>query len=271
MIVVKLFKNIFKYGFLNIAAFVSIFPFAWMIIGATNSATDIMKGKYTFGTELIANFRQLNEMIDLPLLFWNSTKIAVGGMVLQLLIASLAGYGFEIYRNKISEKVYGILLLTMMVPFAALMIPLFRMFAGAGMLDSHIGVIIPTLAMPFMIFFFRQNTKTFPNDLMYAARVDGLSEMQIFFRIYVPTMKATYAAAGILSFMTFWNSYLWPLIILQSERQKTLTLAISSLSSAYFPEYGVIMVAIIIATAPTLIVFFLLQKHFVAGMLGSIK
>ncbi len=84
-------------------------------------------------------------------------------------------------------------------------------------------------------------------------------------------MKATYAAAGILSFMTFWNSYLWPLIILQSERQKTLTLAISSLSSAYFPEYGVIMVAIIIATAPTLIVFFLLQKHFVAGMLGSIK
>lgn len=270
MIVVKM-RSFGRYVFLSIAAFVSIFPFVWMIIGATNSAVDITKGKYTMGSELLNNFNMLNEMVDLPLLIGNSAKIALGGMFFQLLVASLAGYGFEIYRNKISEKVYRVLLLTMMVPFAALMIPLFKLFANINMLDSHIAVIIPTVAMPFMIFFFRQNTKTFPRDLLMAARVDGLNEVQIFFRIYIPTMKATYAAAGILSFMTFWNSYLWPLIVLQSDGKKTLTLAISSLSSAYFPEYGVIMVAIVIATAPTLLIFFLLQKHFVAGMLGSIK
>lgn len=269
--IVRSIKNISRYAFLSVAAFVSIFPFVWMIIGATNTATEITKGKYTPGGELINNFNMLLEMVDLPQLVWNSAKIALGGMVLQLLIASLAGYGFEIYRNKISEKVYTVLLLTMMVPFAALMIPLFKMFAGAQMLDSHVAVIIPTLATPFMIFFFRQSTKTFPTDLLQAARVDGLNEVQAFFRIYVPTMKSTYAAAAILSFMTFWNSYLWPLIVLQSDGKKTLTLAISSLSSAYFPEYGVIMVAIIIATTPTLLVFFLLQRHFVAGMLGSIK
>jgi len=270
MIVVKL-RSFVRYSFLNIAAFVSIFPFVWMIIGATNSATDITRGKFTLGTELINNFKMLNEMVDLPRLFGNSAKIALGGMVLQLFVASLAGYGFEIYRNKISEKVYTVLLLTMMVPFAALMIPLFKLFAGFNMLDNYIAVILPTLAMPFMIFFFRQNTKTFPIELLQAARVDGLNEFQIFFRIYMPTMKATYAAAGILSFMTFWNSYLWPLIVIQSDDKQTLTLAISSLSSAYFPEYGVIMVAIVIATAPTLLIFFLLQKYFVAGMLGSIK
>ncbi len=269
--IVRKIKSTIRYIFLIIAAFVSIFPFVWMIIGATNTATEITKGKYTFGGEFINNFKMLLEMVDLPQLIFNSAKIALGGMVLQLLIASLAGYGFEIYRNKISEKVYSVLLLTMMVPFAALMIPLFKLFAGVQMLDSHIAVIIPTLAAPFMIFFFRQSTKTFPTDLLQAARVDGLNEVQAFFRIYVPTMKSTYAAAAILSFMTFWNSYLWPLIVIQSDGKKTLTLAISSLSSAYFPEYGVIMVAIIIATTPTLLIFFLLQRYFVAGMLGSIK
>ncbi len=87
----------------------------------------------------------------------------------------------------------------------------------------------------------------------------------------MPTMKSTYAAAGIIAFMTSWNNFLWPLIILQSEAKKTITLVISSLSSAYFPEYGVIMVAIIIATLPTILIFFLLQRYFVEGMLGSNK
>jgi lactose/L-arabinose transport system permease protein len=158
-----------------------------------------------------------------------------------------------------------------MVPFAALMIPLFKFFTKMGLLDSHIAVILPTVATAFMIFFFRQNTKSFPKDLIQAARVDGLNEFQIFFYIYVPTMKSTYAAAGIIAFMTSWNNFLWPLIILQSDQQKTITLVISSLSSAYFPEYGVIMMAIVIATLPTLLIFFLLQKSFVEGMLGSVK
>lgn len=265
------FKGAFKYIFLSIAAFVSIFPFVWMLIGATNTATNITLGKITPGGELVNNFSKLLEMVDLPNVLFNSAKIALISTTLVLIFASLAGYGFEIFRDKIKEKVYTVLLLTMMVPFAALMIPLFRMFSKVGMLDSHAAVIIPTIAVPFMIFFFRQNTKTFPLDLRQAARVDGLNEFQVFFLIYLPTMKSTYAAAGIIAFMTSWNNFLWPLIILQSEGQKTITLVISSLSSAYFPEFGVIMVAIVIATLPTVLIFFLLQKQFVEGMLGSVK
>ena len=264
-------RSILKYIFLSIAAGVSIFPFLWMILGATNTANDILKGKLSPGGELVNNIRMLTEMVDLKQALFNSAKVSIVSTVLLLLIASLAGYGFEIYRSKIKEKVYSTLLLTMMVPFAALMIPLFRMFSKMGMIDSHLAVILPSIAMPFMIFFFRQNTKTFPRDLMQAARVDGLNELQIFFYIYIPTMKSTYAAAGIIAFMTSWNNFLWPLIILQSEGQKTMTLVLSSLSSAYFPEYGVIMLAIVIATLPTILIFFLLQKNFVEGMLGSIK
>lgn len=264
-------KGSLKYIFLTIAAIVSIFPFVWMIIGATNSAKDIIIGKMTPGSELVNNFNMLLEMVDLKRVLWNSAKIAIIATLLLLLVSSLAGYGFEIYKSKTKDRVYNIVLLTMMVPFAALMIPLFKMFTKAGLLDSHIAVILPTVATAFMIFFFRQNTKSFPRELMQAARVDGLNEFQIFFYIYIPTMKATYAAAGIIAFMTSWNNFLWPLIILQSDGQKTITLVISSLSSAYFPEYGVIMVAIVIATLPTVLIFFLLQKSFVDGMLGSIK
>ncbi|VDN46420.1 Lactose transport system permease protein LacG [Petrocella atlantisensis] len=264
-------RNLFKYCFLSIAAFISIFPFIWMIIGATNTATDITKGKMTFGGEALSNLSKLFEMVDMKTILLNSSKIALISTFLLLLFASLAGYGFEIYKSKNKERLYTILLLTMMVPFAALMIPLFRMFANMNLLDSHIAVIIPTIATPFMIFFFRQNTKTFPSDLIQAARVDGLNEYQVFFLIYIPTMRSTFAAAGIIAFMTSWNSFLWPLIVLQSDGQKTITLIISSLSSAYFPEYGVIMVAIVIATLPTILIFFLLQRRFVEGMLGSIK
>lgn len=263
--------NIARYIFLSFAAIVSIFPFIWMIIGATNTASDITQGKISFGSELINNFNKLNEMVNLGTALKNSAIVAVASTVLLLLIASMAGYGFEVYKSKIKERAYSMLLLTMMIPFAAIMIPLFRMFATVSLIDSLAAVILPTIATPFMVFFFRQNTKSFSKELIQAARVDGLNEFQIFFYIYIPTMKSTYAAAGIIAFMTSWNNFLWPLIILQSEAKKTITLVISSLSSAYFPEYGVIMVAIVIATLPTILIFFLLQRYFVEGMLGSIK
>jgi lactose/L-arabinose transport system permease protein len=267
----KTLKSVLKYGFLTIASLLSIFPFIWMIIGATNTATDVTKGKITFGAELINNIKMLNETVDIPRAFFNSAKIAIITTVLLLLISSAAGYAFEIYSSKFKEKVYNIILLTMMIPFATLMIPLYKIFARAGLSGTHTAVILPTIATAYVIFFFRQNTKSFPKDLMQAARVDGLNEFQIFLYIYIPTMKSTYAAAGIIAFMTSWNNFLWPLIILQSNDKKTMTLILSSLSSAYFPEYGMIMVAIIIATLPTILVFFLLQKRFVEGMLGSIK
>ncbi|OJF75632.1 MAG: hypothetical protein BKP49_11360 [Treponema sp. CETP13] len=107
--------------------------------------------------------------------------------------------------------------------------------------------------------------------MLEAARVDGANELKIFFRIFVPSMKGTYAAAAIYIFMTSWNNYLWPLIVLQTNDQQTTTLLISSLSSAYNPDYGVIMSGIAIVTLPVIVIFFAFQRQFVEGMLGSVK
>ncbi|OIJ17461.1 lactose ABC transporter permease [Anaerobacillus alkalilacustris] len=270
-------KRVFIYVFLTGAAIVSIFPFLWMIVSATNKSVDVTKGRLLPGAHLFENFQNLIETVNLVPSLINSAKISISTTVLSLLIASLAGYGFEIYRSKAKDVVFNILLLSMMIPFAALMVPLFRMFAGFSQVVPFIGintlsaVVLPTLTTAFLIFFFRQSTKMFPKELLEAGRIDGLTEIGVFFRIYVPTMKTTYAAAAIITFMASWNNYLWPLVVLQSTDKMTIPLLISNLGSSYAPDFGVIMTAIVIATLPTALIFFIMQKHFVAGMMGSIK
>lgn len=257
--------------FLILASVISLFPFVWMLIGMTNTSSDIVKGKFSFGSSFSDNVSNLFGSTNLGQAFWNSALIAVVGTLLTLLLSSIAGYGFEIYRTKGKDRLFGVLMLSMMMPFAAIMIPLFRMFSKFGILNTPTAVILPTITTAFMIFFFMQNTKSFPRELLQAGRVDGLGELKLFTKVYMPTMKPTYAAAAIITFMSNWNNFLWPLIALQSQDKKTLPLIVSSLASSYNPDYGMIMVSIVITTLPTVIIFFLLQKQFVQGMLGSVK
>lgn len=268
-----------KYLFLSIAAFISIFPFFWMIISATNKSVDVTRGKLTFGSNLLVNLSNLlSSDLGFVRSLGNSAIIAIITTVLALIVSSIAGYGFEIFRTPARDKVFTILLLSMMVPFSALMIPLYKLFASLNGtplkfmgLNSYLAVLLPSISTAFLIFFFRQNTKSFPKDILEAARIDGLGEFAIFFKMYMPTMKTTYAAGAIITFMNSWNNYLWPLLVLQSPEKRTVPLILSTLGSSYSPDYGLIMIAIVIATLPTAIVFFTMQKHFVAGMLGSVK
>jgi lactose/L-arabinose transport system permease protein len=259
------------YAFLIVAAFLSVFPFFWMVVSSTNSAADIITGKATFGDQLWTNIVNFFIAVDVPRIFWNSAFLAVVGTVLTLIVSSLAGYGFEMFKSKVRERIFGALLLMLSIPFAALMIPLFIMMANLKLINTYAAIILPAIASIFIIFYFRQATKAFPAELRDAARIDGLKEWQIFLYVYLPVMRSTYAAAIIIVFMANWNNYLWPLIVLQTNEQKTITLVIQSLSSAYYPDFGVVMVGTILATLPTLIIFFVLQRRFVEGMLGAVK
>jgi lactose/L-arabinose transport system permease protein len=260
-----------QYLFLGVMAFLSIFPFFWMVISASNSSVEIMAGKVSFGSALVTNITNFFTLVDVPLVFWNSAKVAVLATLLTIAVSSLAGYGFEMFKSKWRDRVYSLILLTLMVPFAALMIPLFMMMGKAGLINTHLAIMLPTIASAFIIFYFRQSTKAFPTELRDAAKVDGLKEWQIFLYIYVPVMRSTYAAAIVIVFMTNWNNYLWPLIVLQSNETKTITLVVSSIASAYYPDFGMVMIGVILATLPTLAIFFVLQRQFVQGMLGSVK
>lgn len=270
-------KRLSMYLFLAVAAFVSTFPFLWIIVSSTNPSVDVTRGRLLPGTYFLTNLRNLLDSVDILGAMKNSLIVSVSTTLLALLIASLAGYGFEIYRSKAKDIVFNVLLLSMMIPFAAMMVPLYRMFGKITNLIPLIGidtltaVVLPAMTTAFLIFFFRQSTKMFPKELLEAGRIDGLSELGLFFRVYVPTMKTTYAAAAIITFMSSWNNYMWPLIVLQTPEKQTVPLLISTLGSSYAPDYGLIMLAIVISTVPTALVFFVMQKHFVAGMIGSVK
>ncbi|HEY4200885.1 MAG TPA: carbohydrate ABC transporter permease [Devosiaceae bacterium] len=259
------------YLFLSVATFLSVFPFYWMAVGATNKSSEVVTGKTSVGANLIVNFQNLLAQVDLLRIFGNSFLIAIVSTILTLLVSSLAGYGFEMFRSRVRERVFQFLLLLLSIPFAALMVPLFVMISRVHLNNTFTAIILPTIASIFIIFYFRQATKAFPGELRDAARVDGLKEWQIFLYVYLPSMRSTYAAATIIVFMTAWNNYLWPLIVLQTPENKTITLVISALTSAYTPDYGVILLTTVLATLPTLVIFFVLQRQFVQGMLGAVK
>lgn len=271
--------SVLKYIFLIAVSFLSVFPFLWMVISATNNAREVNAGKLTFGAHLAENLGNLfHNTLNFGASLGNSALIAAVTTALALLISSVAGYGFEIFRSKARDRVFNVLLLSMMVPFCALMIPLYRMFSTAGKagltgigLNTLFSVIVPYVCTAFLIFFFRQNTKSFPKDILEAARIDGLNEPGIFIHMYLPVMRSSYAAGAIITFMSSWNNYLWPLVALQDPQKRTVPLILSAMGSSYTPDYGMIMTGIVIATLPTGFLFFVMQKQFVAGMIGSVK
>ncbi|WP_323089931.1 carbohydrate ABC transporter permease [Allobaculum sp. JKK-2023] len=271
--------TVLKYVLLTFLAVISIFPFLFMIMGMTSTSENIIAGKMEFGGQLFTNLSNLfNNNLGFGEAIKNSAIIAGITTVVALLISSAAGYGFEVYKSKARNRLFNILLLSMMVPFAALMIPLFKMFSalsgtafGWMGVDTFFSVIIISVSTAFLIFFFRQNVKSFPKDMVEAARVDGVSEIGIFFKVFMPSISTTYAAAAIITFMNSWNAYMWPLITLQTPDKRTIPLVLSAMGASYTPDYGMIMCAIVLATIPTALIFFLMQKQFVAGMIGSVK
>ncbi len=259
------------YIFLAIVSFISVFPFYWMISAATNTSFDVAQGRILPGGNLAVNFQNLIGGQNLWGAMWNSFRYAIMQTIIALFICSLAGFGFELYHDKKKDMVFTILLLAMMIPGVATMIPLFKMIAGMGLLNSAPGFILPAISTPFLIMMFRQNSRNFPIDVMEAARIDGLTEFQIFFRMYMPMMKSTYAAAAVISFMNAWNSYLWPKVIMTDTNAQTMPMLIANMAAGYTTDYGLLMLGVLFCSVPTMVVFFVLQKQFAEGITGAVK
>lgn len=260
-----------SYIFLTIVSFISVFPFYWMISAATNTTVEVARGKLTIGTHALENFQKLIAGQDLWGSMGNSFLYAGVQTIVALFICSLAGYGFELYHDKNKDRVFNVLLLAMMVPQVATMIPLFKMISKMKLLNTVWGFILPAISTPFLIMMFRQNSRNFPVDIMEAARIDGLSEFKIFFKMYMPIMKSTYAAAAVITFMNAWNAYLWPKVVMTDNRAQTMPMLIANLAAGYTVDYGVLMMGVLFCSVPTMIIFFILQKQFAEGITGAVK
>ncbi len=261
------------YIFLIICSLISVFPLYWMIAAATNTSLNVARGSIAFGNQLLINFEHLRNAVQGTL--WsslgNSFLYATVQTIFTLFICSLAGYGFELYHDKHKDRLFGIILLAMMVPAVATMVPLFVLISKVKLLNSVWAFIPPGISTPFMIMMFRQNSRNFPPDIMEAARIDGLPEWKIFFKMYMPVQKSIYAAAGVISFMNAWNAYLWPKVVMTDNRAQTMPMFIANITSGYTVDYGMTMLGVLFCSLPTMIIFFILQKQFAEGITGSVK
>ena len=271
---IKKLRRVPVYAFLTIAAVLSVFPLFFMIVSATNTSAQVLGARLLPGTNLLNNLHALMGQQDLIGALWHSSLNAVATTVLALIICAIAGYGFEVYHSRGKDVVMNILLLAMMIPFAATMIPLFRLFSQVKLTQSSmstLAVILPAISTPFLILLFRQSARSFPHEILEAARVDGLSELSIFIRIFIPTMRSTFAAAGVITFMAAWNNFLWPRVVIINNSQQTMTMLISNFRAGYVIDYGVLMLAVLIASLPAMIIFLILQRSFANGIVGAIK
>ena len=267
-------KNVsrfFMYAFLIIVSFISVFPLYWAFISAFNNTQQILGGRMIPSTHLMENLKNLFAQQNVLLAMKNSFATSILQTVLALAVSSIAGYGFEIYHDKYKDGLMGILMLAMMVPFVAVLVPLFQMMSKAKLLNTWIGFFLPSLATPFLIMYFRNSARNFPKDTIEAARIDGLNEFQIFVKMFVPMMQPTYASAATITFMNAWNSYLWPKVIMQTADATTMPMLVSNLMAGYVIDYGVVMAGVTLCSLPTIIIFFCLQKSFTNAVAGAVK
>ncbi len=243
------------------------FPFLWLIISSFKHEKDII----SFPPRIFADSYTLDNYIKvwttIPLLdYIKNTVIFAGGTVItSVFFDSLAGYAFARMRFKGKSVLFYFVLLTMMIPFQVFMIPLFIEVNLLGMLDTYAGLIIPRMTTAFGIFMMRSFFITLPDSLEEAARIDGLSEFNIFLKIMLPLSKPTLLSLGIFTLMNSWNDLLYPLILTSSSKMRTLPAGLALFTGQNISFYGPVMAGTVISMLPLLVVYIFAQKYFVQG------
>ncbi|MCG7344213.1 carbohydrate ABC transporter permease [Sporosarcina sp. ACRSL] len=219
-----------------------------------------------------ASFKTLFKKHDVGKWFFNSLYIAVVVTIGILLIDSMAGYVLAKKKFPGRNLIFWVIISTMMIPGQVTLVPLFIMVGNLGLMDTHWALILPDLSMVFGVFLMRQFMYSIPDELLEAARMDGASEWRTFWTVVLPLAKPGLAALGIFTFMNVWNSFLWPIIVLNTAKLYTLPVGLKTLQDANLASFKLLMSGAAVAAIPMIIVFILFQRYFVQGLtLGGVK
>ena len=262
------------YVLLILFAILMIFPMLWMVVSAFKPMEEIFSHPVTLipKAPTFDNFNGLFESMPFARNMFNSAYVAVVSTAVSLFFCALGGFGFAKYKFRFQNALFLFLLGSMMIPQEVLMIPLYIVFQKLHWIDTHWGLIVPGMANAFGIFFMRQFIQSLPDELLEAARIDGLGEFQIFTRIVLPIIRPAFASLGIIFFMNSWNNFLWPLILLKSETMYTLTVAIYAITGGIREPFHIIMAGSLISVLPLLVIFLIFQRQFISGITsGAVK
>jgi len=267
-------KKALVYLFLVLISIAMVLPLLWMFSSAFKPKAEIFTYPPTLvaGNPTIGNFFTLFEQRPFSTNLWNSFFIAASSTILALFFCSLAAFGFAKYQFPAREFLFLFLIGTLIIPFHTTMIPLYVLYRKIGWIDKFWGLIFPGMANAFGIFFMRQYLIKVPNEFLDSARIDGCSEIKIFLYIIIPIARPALTALGMIFFMSSWNNFLWPLILLKSKDMLTAVVALRGLSSGIRVPYDLIMAGSVLIVLPLVILFIVLQKQFIVGITsGAIK
>jgi multiple sugar transport system permease protein len=259
---------------LTAGAVATLAPLVWMVAAsfmpagqATTYPPRLIPRPFT-----LENYALLFTRLDIARNLLNSVLIAVAATALSSIINAMAGYAFAKFRFRGRDPLFRTLLAGLVIPAQVGMLPLFVMMKQLHLVNSYWAVIIPSMSSIFGIFLVRQYALSIPDELLDAARIDGASELMIFGRIILPLLRPILVTFAVFMFMSVWNDFMWPLIVLSDDAKYTLPVALANLSGEHVQDTELMMAGAVVTLAPVLAAFLLLQRYYIEGItMGSVK
>ena len=272
----KALSNGLAYLGLMVLALIMLIPFAWMLSTSLKPTEYILRATPQFipNPATTSSYTDLIDLIPVDRMLFNSAFVAVAGTAGQVLVSALAAYAFSRLEWRGRNTVFVLYLLTMMVPRQVTLIPQFILIRQLGWVNTYQGLILPGLFSAFGVFLLRQSFLGMPRELEEAAFIDGASHITVFWRIVLPTSKPALATLSVLSFMEYWNSYLWPLFVARRDEFMTLPVGLAKLQGGprALTQWNMVMAGAVITVLPILIMYLLAQKWFIRSVtLSGIK
>ena len=248
---------------------VVVAPFVWMVLSSFKPEGEIRRVPPTWWPETFTldNYVRLFSQLDFPRYFVNSVLVAGLITVGNLVFCSAVGYALAKLRFPGRQVLFATVLGTLMVPGMVTFVPQFVLVSQLGLVNTYAGLVLPFLAGPFGVFLMRQYLLSIPDDLIEAARIDGAGELRIFWRVVLPLCGPALATLGILTFLSSWNSFLWPLVVATTEDKYTLPVALALFSvGQHRTSFGLLLAGAVVVVLPVIAVFLVLQRHFLRGI-----
>lgn len=259
-----------KYTILIVTAGLLVFPFVWMIDASLMTSGEIQSRPPVWlpKTPQFSNYPELLDNLPLGRFYLNSLLVTGATVVGVLLTSSLAGYAFAKYQFPGRTFLFYLILATLMIPGFVTLIPVFFIVRQLGWIDNYMGLILPGISSAYGVFFMRQFIYSIPDELIDAARIDGAAELLIYWRIILPLTKPALATLGTFVFIGAWNSFLWPLLVVNSRELYTVPLGLNSLRTfaAEARSLHLLVSGTVLSVIPTLILFVFLQRYFIQGI-----
>jgi multiple sugar transport system permease protein len=255
-------------------AALTLAPLLWMVSASFMPAgqASMFPPRLLPDPPVLDHYRALFARLHLARAFANSAVIALTATALSVLINGMAGFAFAKLRFMGRDRIFRLLLVGLVIPVQVGMLPLFLLFKSLGLANTLAGVVIPSCASIFGIFMVRQYALGIPDDLLDAARIDGASEARIFLSIALPQLRPILVTLAVFTFLSTWNDFLWPLVVLSDDAKYTLPVALASLAGEHVQDTELMMAGAVLTVIPVLAVFAVLQRHYVRGLLvGGVK